>query len=146
MLASQEFSDRWENLQLSHQQRLAAIEATAVPHKDGSFGPRFVAKQLRDQCSQDTCVIEAVTSKVAMAEVLHPKLPGSFINCGGGGLGWSGGAQLGIKLATDWQAEKAGLGLGLGKGKFVCSIVGDGTFLASREVHTGSPAATTSPS
>ncbi|KAJ6103567.1 thiamine pyrophosphate binding protein [Penicillium sp. IBT 16267x] len=119
MLASQEFSDRWENLQLSHKQRRAAIEATAVPHKDGSISPHFVAKQLRDQCSQDTWVIEAITSKVAMAEVLQPKLPGSFINCGGGGLGWSGGAQLGIKLATDWQAEKAGLGLGLGNAYWI---------------------------
>lgn len=47
---------------------------------------------------------------------------GSWVNCGGGGLGWSGGGALGIKLATEAQE-------GAGKGKFVCCIVGDGTFL-----------------
>ncbi|EEY16660.1 acetolactate synthase [Verticillium alfalfae VaMs.102] len=49
--------------------------------------------------------------------------PGSWINCGGGGLGWSGGGALGIKLAS--AAENGG------RGKFVVQIVGDGTFLFS---------------
>ena len=41
-----------------------------------------------------------------------------------GGLGWSGGGTLGIKLATEYEN-------GPGKGKFVVQIVGDGTFLFS---------------
>ncbi|GKT49739.1 uncharacterized protein ColSpa_09920 [Colletotrichum spaethianum] len=47
--------------------------------------------------------------------------PGHLINCGGGGLGWSGGATLGVELAKDSQA--------MDEGNFVCEIVGDGTFL-----------------
>nr|POE75148.1 benzoylformate decarboxylase [Quercus suber] len=47
----------------------------------------------------------------------------SEINCGGGGLGWSGGGSLGIKLASDAEAG------GTNKGKFVCQIVGDGSYL-----------------
>ena len=43
------------------------------------------------------------------------------INCGGAGLGWSGGAALGARLALEAQ----------GRPKFVCAIVGDGAFLFS---------------
>ncbi|KAJ8120642.1 hypothetical protein ONZ43_g2699 [Nemania bipapillata] len=39
---------------------------------------------------------------------VRPELPGSWINCGGGGLGWSGGGALGIKLAS--AAEHGGKG------------------------------------
>jgi hypothetical protein len=42
---------------------------------------------------------------------IRPTKPLSFINRGG--LGWSGGAALGIKLASDAEAG------GEGKGKFV---------------------------
>jgi hypothetical protein len=68
--------------------------------------------------------IEAVTNTPFVADNIQATLPGSWINCGGGGLGWSGGASLGIKLASEQEN-------GPGKGKFVCQIVGDGTFLFS---------------
>lgn len=56
---------------------------------------------------------------------IRPTKPLSFINCGEGGLGWSGGAALGIKLASDAEAG------GEGKGKFVAQIAGDETYLFS---------------
>lgn len=73
-------------------------------------------------CPEDTLwAIEAITNTVFMHDNLQPTLPGSWINCGGGSLGWSGGGVLGIKLASDAESG--------GKGKFVVQIVGDGIYL-----------------
>ncbi|KAI1373388.1 acetolactate synthase [Hypoxylon crocopeplum] len=117
-------SKKWDALQESYKERLAAIASKAVPAEDGSFGTGYLSKTLRALCPQDTIwAIEAVTNSLFVHDNIQPELPRSWINCGGGGLGWSGGGALGIKLATD--AENGG------KGKFVVQIVGDGTFLFS---------------
>ncbi|CAN8097629.1 unnamed protein product [Discula destructiva] len=117
---------KWIQLQASHKQRLADIDARTTPAESGEFGTGYLSKKLRELCPQDTIwAIEAVTNTAFVHDNLQPELPGSWINCGGGGLGWSGGGALGIKLATD--AENGGTG----KGKFVVQIVGDGTYLFS---------------
>lgn len=108
----------------AYQNKLATIAKAAEPLADGSFGTGHLSKTLRDLCPEDTLwAIEAVTNTQFVHDNLQPKIPGSWINCGGGGLGWSGGGALGIKLATD--AENGGKN----KGKFVVQIVGDGTYL-----------------
>lgn len=95
------------------------------PFEDGSFGTGFLCRNLRKLCPQDTIwAIEAVTNTVWVHNGLMPTLPGSWVNCGGGGLGWSGGGALGIKLASEYVNGK-------GKGRFVTQIVGDGTYLFS---------------
>jgi thiamine pyrophosphate-dependent acetolactate synthase large subunit-like protein len=115
---------RWEALAESHRRRLAAISTIAIPTSDNKFGSSFVASTVRRLAPTDTIwVIEAVTNATFIADQIQPSLPGSWINCGGGGLGWSGGGALGIKLATE--------AVNGGKGKFVCCIVGDGTYLFS---------------
>jgi thiamine pyrophosphate-dependent acetolactate synthase large subunit-like protein len=82
--------------------------------------------EVRKAVPKDTLwAIEAVTQTGFVADQVQATIPGSWINCGGGGLGWSGGGALGIKLASDVQAG------GTNKGKFVCQVVGDGTFLFS---------------
>ncbi len=125
-LASDTFARRWEALQQSHKLRLASIDDKAQPLQDGGFGTGYLTKTLRRLCPADTIwAIEAVTNTGFVHDNLQPTLPGQWINCGGGGLGWSGGGSLGIKLATDAESG------GAGKGKFVCQIVGDGTFLFS---------------
>jgi thiamine pyrophosphate-dependent acetolactate synthase large subunit-like protein len=107
-----------------HKARLDAIARAAEPLEDGSFGTGHLCQTLRKLCPEDTLfAVEAVTTTGFVHDNLQPKLPGSWINCGGGGLGWSGGAALGIKLAS--QAEHGG------KGKFVVQIVGDGSYLFS---------------
>ncbi|KEF57973.1 uncharacterized protein A1O9_05896 [Exophiala aquamarina CBS 119918] len=58
---------------------------------------------------QTTLVIEAVTNAIP---------PGTLFGTGAGGLGWLGGAALGVKLAKPQD--------------FVCAVVGDGTFLFSQ--------------
>lgn len=117
------FAEKWEALGEAHKQRLHNISVLAMPTEDGSFGTGYLCKVIRRIVPKDTIfTIEAVTNTTITADNIQPTLPGTWINCGGGGLGWSGGGALGIKLATEREH-------GPGKGKFVCQIVGDGTFL-----------------
>lgn len=108
----------------AHERLLASLdEKFGRPFEDGSFGTGYLCRTLRRLCPADTIwAVEAVTNTLWTHDGLRPTLPGSWINCGGGGLGWSGGGALGIKLA----AEREGKG-----GKFVAQIVGDGTYLFS---------------
>lgn len=116
----------------THAARIERIEkaaTTSPPPPVGSnsnvnlgFGVANLSKVLRSACPEDTIwVVEAVTNTGFIHDNVRPTRPGSWINCGGGGLGWSGGAALGIKLAA--EAE--------GGGEFVCQIVGDGTYMFS---------------
>ncbi|KAF2762268.1 acetolactate synthase-like protein catalytic subunit [Pseudovirgaria hyperparasitica] len=106
----------------SYTKKLQTIASQAVPGEDGSYGTSYLTSRLRALLPQDTIfAIEAVTNGAFVADQLQCSLPGSWINCGGGGLGWSGGGALGIKLATDYYGKK----------RFVCQIVGDGTYLFS---------------
>lgn len=108
----------------SYEKRLASIDQKAEPLENGSFGSGHLCQTLRAVCPEDTIwAVEAVTNTGFVHDNIRPNIPGSWINCGGGGLGWSGGAALGIKLASD--AEEGGHG----QGKFVVQIVGDGTYL-----------------
>ncbi|KAK3331660.1 thiamine pyrophosphate enzyme [Cercophora scortea] len=116
-------------LEVAHKRKLELIAARCEPLDDGAFGTGHLCARLRELCPDDTLwAIEAVTNTVFVHDALQPTMPGSWINCGGGGLGWSGGGALGIKLATEYEAQLAGGGA---KGKFVVQIVGDGTFLFS---------------
>ncbi|KAI1092406.1 thiamine diphosphate-binding protein [Rostrohypoxylon terebratum] len=125
-LDSSAIAKKWDALQASYKERLATIEANTKPAEDGSFGTGHLCKTLRSLCPKDTIwAIEAVTNTGFVHDNIRPEEPGSWINCGGGGLGWSGGGALGIKLASDAQNG------GKNKGKFVVQIVGDGTFLFS---------------
>ncbi|EME47029.1 hypothetical protein DOTSEDRAFT_50527 [Dothistroma septosporum NZE10] len=125
-LRSPAFADRWTALQQKHQQRLAAIASTAQVSAEGYFGCSYLMSEVRKACPRDAIfAVEAVTNTAFVADQVQATIPGSWINCGGGGLGWSGGGALGIKLATDYEHG------GTNKGKFVCQIVGDGTYLFS---------------
>ena len=123
-LNSGEFAQKWEALGSSHQKRLATIASAAVPKPDDSFGTGYLCQLLRSIVPLDTIwAVEAVTNTGFVANNVQASLPGSWIGCGGGGLGWSGGGALGIKMASDYQNG--------GKGKFIVQVVGDGSFLFS---------------
>lgn len=126
-LVGEERDKKWEALQVSYRNRLGVIASNAQPLADGGFGTGHLCTKLKELCPEDTIwTVEAVTNTAFVHDNLQPTIPGSWINCGGGGLGWSGGAALGIKLASEHEAKLEG-----GKGKFVVQIVGDGTFLFS---------------
>lgn len=127
-LSTTDFEERWRKLEASHTARLQTISSQGELPSDPTspLNASMLTAQIRKTCPSDTIwCIEAVTLTGFVADQLQPTLPNSWINCGGGGLGWSGGAALGIKLASDATSG------GPGKGKFVCQIVGDGTFLFS---------------
>lgn len=97
-----------------------------------AIDPSQMAALVRASVPSDTIfAVEAVTLTGFIADQIAPVLPKSWINCGGGGLGWSGGGALGIKLASDYYSSSPPSNQNTGKGKFVCQIVGDGTFLFS---------------
>lgn len=121
-----ESAERWSRLVQEHKTRLAHIEDAIVVGADGTYNAAFLASRARHFCPRDTIwAIEAVTNATTVSDQIQATIPGSWINCGGGGLGWSGGGALGIKLASDFETG------GSNKGKFVCQIVGDGTYMFS---------------
>lgn len=100
-LSSNLFSQRWMKLQESYKQRLETIAAEAKVDENGHFATPYLAQELKKACPNDTIwVIEAVTQTALVADQLQATLPGSWINCGGGGLGWSGGAVC-SRILTD---------------------------------------------
>ena len=120
----------------AHEQRVAKIKELGSIPADGKAGlsPHVVASQVRAHAPEDTIfAVEAVTLAGFVSDQIAPVLPKTWINCGGGGLGWSGGGALGIKLATDHEHRDHDSDdrFGTNKGKFVCQIVGDGTYLFS---------------
>ncbi|KAJ5983686.1 hypothetical protein N7481_005785 [Penicillium waksmanii] len=131
----QQFIRSKENLLLregrdeAYQTRRKEIADLAVVPEGGRDAPlnvNYLMGLVRKSCPVDAIwAIEAVTLTHFVADQIAATEPNSWINCGGGGLGWSGGGALGIKLATDVQHG------GPGKGKFVVQVVGDGTFLFS---------------
>ena len=130
-----QFIDSKENIAMSQRrdeeyskrrQEITDLAATPEGGDDDSLNINYLMAQVRQGVPDDTIwAIEAVTNSHFVADQVSATLPQSWINCGGGGLGWSGGGALGIKLASDVQHG------GPGKGKFICQVVGDGTFLFS---------------
>lgn len=131
------YGDRWEKLKENHGKRLSVIRELAEPGDKGSYNVSYLTAAVRKAVPADTIfAIEAVTNTGFVADQIQASIPGTWINCGGGGLGWSGtylfpihqrmlnlillvgGGALGIKLAA-------------GPSRFICQIVGDGTFLFS---------------
>jgi len=101
-------------------------------HSKSAIAPSQMASALKSSVPPDTIfAVEAVTLTGFVADQISPVLPKTWINCGGGGLGWSGGGALGIKLASDYYSSSPPSTSNTNKGKFVCQIVGDGTFLFS---------------
>ena len=120
------FEKRWSKLQENHKKRLETIAAQAKTGENDSFGTPYLINQVRKLVPADTIfAVEAVTNAPLVSDQVQVTEPGTWINCGGGGLGWSGGGALGVKLASDYKHG------GNNKGKFVCHIVGDGTYLFS---------------
>ncbi|KAK0388021.1 hypothetical protein NLU13_4265 [Sarocladium strictum] len=120
------YASRWTDLERTHAARVRDLDIQAAPPSEDSLNPStaYLASQLRAFCPDDTVwCIEAVTNAPTVCNQLREDKPGHLINCGASGLGWSGGATLGVKLAQDFLAG------GPGRGKFVCEIVGDGTYM-----------------
>ncbi|KAF4615877.1 hypothetical protein G7Y89_g15238 [Cudoniella acicularis] len=116
------YKSRWETLLRKNAVKLESLSALAALPSDGSLDIHHVGFAIKTSVPEDTVfVVEAATCVMPLSDQLQVKKPGSWINCGGAGLGWSGGATLGVKLAYDAN----------GSPKFVCQVVGDGIYLFS---------------
>ena len=127
VFASVDRNNRWEALLRDHQRRVASQDARAVVRQGNTLSPEYVVDTIRKVVPRDTVfVVEAVTNSLIVADHVRPTMTGQWINCGGGGLGWSGGAALGVKLAIDrgeCRNKRSN------SGRMVVQIVGDGSFM-----------------
>jgi acetolactate synthase-1/2/3 large subunit len=94
------------------QRRAAASGNEGV---SGALNPAFVAATLSGKLAQDDVVLnEAIRNGPAVQEHLRRTRPQSYVGLAGGGLGFSGGMALGLKLA---QPKRR-----------VAQVIGDGGF------------------
>jgi len=92
--------------------RAAASDNQGV---SGALNPAFVFKTLNGKLSQDDVVVnEAIRNGPILQEHITRTKPQSYVGLAGGGLGFSGGMALGLKLA---QPDRR-----------VVQVIGDGGF------------------
>ena len=88
ILAFRDLDGDEQNRKASYMAKLEGIEQLAKPLPDDLFGSRYLSKELRRVCPENTIwVVEAVTNTCYVHDGIQPTDPGSWINCGGGGLG-----------------------------------------------------------
>jgi acetolactate synthase-1/2/3 large subunit len=89
--------------------------ASDNPGVSGALNPAFVFKTLNGRLSQDDVVInEAIRNGPTLQEHITRTKPQSYVGLAGGGLGFSGGMALGLKLA---QPDRR-----------IVQVIGDGGF------------------
>ncbi|MGH6738086.1 MAG: thiamine pyrophosphate-dependent enzyme, partial [Bradyrhizobium sp.] len=96
---------------------LAKRRAAANGNKgvSGALNPAFVFATLSNKLSQDDVVLnEAIRNGPILQEHLERTRPQSYVGLAGGGLGFSGGMALGLKLA---QPQRR-----------IVQVIGDGGF------------------
>ena len=99
-----------------NQQRAAAM--AKEPGKLNAINPHFLCAAIGQQIRlQDMVLNEAIRNTMAVFEQIPREVPGSLMGLSGGGLGFSAGTALGMKLA---QADNR-----------VIHFVGDGSFYFS---------------
>jgi thiamine pyrophosphate-dependent acetolactate synthase large subunit-like protein len=110
-----------------HESRLAQLALKAGPQLNAhnALNAHNIGKLLRTLLPKSTTfVLEAITNADLLYDQIQPDQPGTWLNCGGAGIGWSNGAALGVKMALkDMEKEQNA------KPSLVCHIVGDGSFM-----------------
>lgn len=112
-----------------HRDRLASIASRPRLGDHEALDANNIGSLLKT-CLPDstTFVVEAVTAAQLLFEQLQPSRPGSWINCGATGIGWSNGAALGVKMALADLDQEGGPPR---KPSLVCQVVGDGSFMCA---------------
>jgi acetolactate synthase I/II/III large subunit len=101
----------------SAREQMANRRAAASANKgvSGALSPAFVFATLNGKLSLDDIVInEAIRNGPVLQENMTRTTPGSYVGLAGGGLGFSGGMALGLKLA---QPDRR-----------IVQVIGDGGF------------------
>jgi acetolactate synthase-1/2/3 large subunit len=103
----------WSGAREATAKRLLA--ASANKGISGALSPAFVFATLNTKLSQDDVVLnEAIRNGPILQEHLSRTKPGSYVGLAGGGLGFSGGMALGLKLAQPARR--------------IVQVIGDGGF------------------
>ena len=112
-------ADRALALQAAHaQNRQRAASLAQAPGVVNAINPHYLCAAIGRQIRlQDVVLNEAIRNTMAVFEQIPREVPGSLMGLSGGGLGFSAGTALGIKLA---QADNR-----------VIHFVGDGSFYFS---------------
>jgi len=98
--------------------RDAVAKAAATRGATNALSAAYVCAEVGRAIDADTIVLnEAVRNVLAVQAQIPRTRPGTFVGTAGGGLGWSGGVALGVKLARPDRT--------------VVQIVGDGSFYFS---------------
>jgi acetolactate synthase I/II/III large subunit len=107
---------RAERIRATHDAQRAQWAAREQPGTKGTITPEYLVACVRDCIGPDALVLnEAISNYPVVSEHLRATRPGSVLGIGGGSLGWSGGAAVGVKLAAPERT--------------VVSLVGDGSYL-----------------
>jgi acetolactate synthase I/II/III large subunit len=103
----------WENARATAAQKRSA--ASASKGVSGALNPAFVLATLSGKISQDDVVLnEAIRNGPVLQEHVRRTRPQTYVGLAGGGLGFSGGMALGLRLA---RANRR-----------VVQVIGDGGF------------------
>lgn len=103
----------WEDARNAREKK--RISAAAQQGSLGSLGAAYVLSTLNDKLSsQDVVINEAIRNGPIVQEQIVRTAPQSYVGLAGGGLGFSGGMALGLKLA---QPQRR-----------IVQIIGDGGF------------------
>jgi len=103
----------WSDARDAAAKRRAA--AGASKGVSGALNPAFLFATLDEKLSQDDIVVnEAIRNAPFLQEHIRRTRPGSYVGLAGGGLGFSGGMALGLKLA---QPDRR-----------IVQVIGDGGF------------------
>jgi acetolactate synthase-1/2/3 large subunit len=95
--------------------RRRIAEAAAAPGEfDAISVPHLCAALARHMAPEDVLLNESVRNALAVSANIPRTQPGTYVGSAGGGLGFSGGAALGVKMAKP--------------GVRVVQVVGDGVF------------------
>ena len=128
------FVSRRKQLKQAHNDRIEAIaNLTDLDSKSPLHGHN-VGALLRQHLPADTTfVVEAVTNSQILSDQLQPSIPGSWINCGGTGIGWSNGAALGVRMAIDEELSSPDVVSSASSSpkSLVCQVVGDGSYMCA---------------
>jgi acetolactate synthase-1/2/3 large subunit len=83
-----------------HAKRAAALHRLEAPSGE-IVTPEFLTACVRRQVGPDAIVLnEGITNYPAICDHMAREKPGTMFASGGGSLGWSGGAAIGMKLAA----------------------------------------------
>lgn len=135
------YTERWNAVQASFEegQKLVVSRALSVAETpDAPSTVDYLLHTLRSVVPDDTYFVsDSVTNQVLLSEQLRFTRPGSHLTKGGSGLGWAGGAAIGVKLATKLYdlTDRPNIKLKESKDSsaepLVCMITGDGSFVFS---------------